>query len=364
MRRYHRGIRLLVVLLAAVLVASVGSGVLQATAARVSVLSMKVDRPSISLQVGARAVFAVTVDPRVALSRPVSLTVTGAPKHSDVTIKSSPMTPGLPSVVSVQTSPSTRLGSYDITVTGESGAYHQSKTVRLQVLSSTGLRLVLSPPARSIVAGGTTTYDLTINRAANLRTNDGRVKEPVTLKVSWLPKGVKATVSPRKVVRGDTATITITTTGKTRPGTYRFVVEGRARGIYGWAYAYLTVRPQDNRTFTISGSADRLLAPGAPSGAMDLALTNPANAALKVTSLTVTVTGTNHAGCGPENYAVTAYGGPFPLAVPANSTRTLQQLGVPRAQWPQVAMLNLPVNQDACKGATVQLHLAGTGSDS
>jgi hypothetical protein len=105
-----------------------------------------------------------------------------------------------------------------------------------------------------------------------------------------------------------------------------------------------------------------VLAPGAPSAAVDLAITNPFTAAMTVTALGVSVTGTSISACAVGNYDVTAYSGPFPLTIPPGTTRTLSQLGVPRAQWPQVQMLNLPANQDACKGATVQLHYSGTGS--
>ena len=44
-----------------------------------------------------------------------------------------------------------------------------------------------------------------------------------------------------------------------------------------------------------------------------------------------------------------------PFASSTRMTRSLSQLGIGEAQWPEVEMINLPVNQDACKGATFQL---------
>jgi hypothetical protein len=47
--------------------------------------------------------------------------------------------------------------------------------------------------------------------------------------------------------------------------------------------------------------------------------------------------------------------------VPANSTATLGGLGGAASAMPRVKMLDLPVNQDACKSAQLALSYAGTG---
>jgi hypothetical protein len=48
--------------------------------------------------------------------------------------------------------------------------------------------------------------------------------------------------------------------------------------------------------------------------------------------------------------------------VPASSTRTLAELGVPAAQWPQISIIDLPTNQDGCRTASVTLAYAGTAT--
>jgi hypothetical protein len=354
-KRYRGSLRLLVVLLAAVLAASVGSTALRPTATTVGVgLSITADQTSVGVAAGAQALVAVNVSQPGSWVGPISLSVTGAPIGAHVGITPNPMIPGIPAVVSVLTAASTPVGSYYLKVTATSGAHTATVTVILVVSLPTGFTMLMSPSSRTIVDGESTTYDLSINR--------GLLAGPIALKLSGVPANATATVTPGLSILGNSAKVKISTATNVVPGTYLITVKGSSLLAAASASAYLIVLPQTYPDFAISGAADRVLAPGAPSGAVNLAITNPFGATMTVTDLGVAVTSTDKPGCGAGNYQVTAYSGPASLTIPPNSTKTLQQLGVPRAQWPQVEMLNLPVNQDACKTATVQLHFSGTGS--
>jgi hypothetical protein len=357
LRSWHGRVRLLVVLCAALLAASVGSVALRPTATTVTAgLSLSVDRSSVGVTVGADALFAVSVSEPGSLLGPVALSVTGAPIGAHVSILPNPVPAGLPAIVVVSTSASTPVGSYVLTIVATSGSSHQSVTVLLTVSLPTGFTMTLDPPVATVVDGESTSYHLTLKR--------GLLAGPIGLKLSGVPEFATASVSPSLSLLGNSATIKVSTATNVVPGVYLLTVKGTALLASGTASAYLIVQPQAFPNFPITGTADRVLAPGAPSGAINLAITNPFSAPMTVTALGATVTGTDKPGCAAGNYVVTAYAGPAALTVPANSTRTLQQLGVPRAQWPQLTMPNLPVNQDACKGATVQLHYSGTGSGS
>jgi hypothetical protein len=111
------------------------------------------------------------------------------------------------------------------------------------------------------------------------------------------------------------------------------------------------------------------------SSPLNLSFANPYNfsGGLKILSVTVTVQqgtskdGQANPGCiGPDNIAVTqATFAPAPASpptVPRNSTKSLSDLGVPSAQWPQISMLNQPWNQDACKGTTFNFSYTGTAT--
>ena len=50
------------------------------------------------------------------------------------------------------------------------------------------------------------------------------------------------------------------------------------------------------------------------------------------------------------------------LTIPANTTESLSDLGVPQSDWPVLSMINNNVNQDNCVNATLNLGFTGTAS--
>lgn len=352
----HSGrIRLLVLLVAALLATTLGSSAVQPTATTVGAdLGITVDRSSVGITVGSQAVVAVTVSQPGSVLGPIHLGVSGLPLGATVAILPNPAINGVPAVVAVQTSASTPLGSHLLKITATSGSQSASVTVKLNVTLSTGFAMVLAPPLATVVDGQATSYTLTVNR--------GLLAGPISLSVTGVPQFATATVSPSLSLLGNTATVKISTATNVVPGTYLITVKGQSLLASATASAYLTVVPQSFADFPIEGTPDRTLAPGSEPAAIDLRLTNPFGAPMTVTGLGVALDATDVAGCGIDNYAVVPYDGPPALVVPAHSTRSLSQLGVPREDWPQVRMLNLPTNQDQCKGAVVQLSYSGTGN--
>ena len=47
------------------------------------------------------------------------------------------------------------------------------------------------------------------------------------------------------------------------------------------------------------------------------------------------------------------------VVVPGSSSETLSALGVPQACWPVLTMSDLPIDQNACAGATFELMYLG-----
>ena len=128
-------------------------------------------------------------------------------------------------------------------------------------------------------------------------------------------------------------------------------------------------------SFGISGSITGvLLAPGAPPQPLNLVFTNPYNNSGGINILGVTITvqhattkdGAPNGDCdGPENLTVTdGSPTPWPLNVPRRSTKSLDERGIDPTQWPQVQMLNLATNQDACKDTTFTFTYTGTATNS
>jgi hypothetical protein len=134
-----------------------------------------------------------------------------------------------------------------------------------------------------------------------------------------------------------------------------------AAGNQGNETAYhWTIKKLQGAPFNISGSATSTLYPGGPASPIDLVFENPNTSPITVNSVTVSISGTSAALCGAENFTMDQQLQATPV-VPAGSTRSLSQLGVPQSQWPQLRMVGNG-NQDACQNATVNLAYAGTAT--
>jgi hypothetical protein len=150
-------------------------------------------------------------------------------------------------------------------------------------------------------------------------------------------------------------------------GTHRFEVRAvDATGVSGAAsYGWTITRSG----FGISGDAEGLLFPGV-TRPLNLVVTNPYSNAhgIDIGEITISVANAtvrdgqpNPACDGPTNVTVTP-GSAWPVNVPRNSTRSLEQLGVAESAWPQVTMVNLPTNQDACKNTTFTFIYSGSAT--
>ena len=124
--------------------------------------------------------------------------------------------------------------------------------------------------------------------------------------------------------------------------------------------------------YVISGDFNNQLFPAGTAQPIDLSFSNPnvgsggsGGSGVIVNSLTVTiqsVTGPNITivrPCAALDFAVTQFSGALPFYIPQGAS-SLSSLGFASGAWPTLRLINRPVNQDGCKGATV--HLAYTGA--
>jgi len=119
--------------------------------------------------------------------------------------------------------------------------------------------------------------------------------------------------------------------------------------------------------FAITGDFQGPLEPGA-SRAIDLQITNPNASPLVVTQLTASVRAlsapqaTAALPCTLSEFSVRQFSGHLPLTVPASSTTSLAELGIPAAQWPQISLIDLPTDQNGCQAASLTLAYAGVAT--
>lgn len=119
-------------------------------------------------------------------------------------------------------------------------------------------------------------------------------------------------------------------------------------------------------SFTIGGNPAQAISPGA-GAPLNLRLTNPHTTPLSVTDLRVKVQKVNAPNadlthpCTMGDFAVKQNLSHHKITLPARSTRTLNNLGIPAAMWPQLRMLDLGVDQDGCKAASLTLSYTASG---
>jgi hypothetical protein len=125
-------------------------------------------------------------------------------------------------------------------------------------------------------------------------------------------------------------------------------------------YSWRATPSTSGQPFTLSGGYAGLLYPGKTAN-LSLRVANPNGEAILVESIIVTIQpGSTKPGCdGPANLQITPsnVSAANPLTVPANGSVTLPSGAV---SAPQVTMKNLPMNQDACKGATFSFAYSGS----
>ena len=254
-------------------------------------------------------------------------------------------------VLTLRTSGWTPYGTRRVRILATGGGVSRTFALTLTVTPNSMRRFSLRvTPARRVVAqGAAATYRVRVDRAARFHLR-------VLRRVSGLPRGARASWTR--------ASVTVKTTADQQPGSYRLVLEGSSRvgGRMVRRNAVVVLSVVKARRFQITGDLSTRLYPGV-GAPLDLVLTNPNRFDLRVIALSVRVgANTSRTWCsGDENYAVSQYGGTYPLLLRPGSTR-LSSLAAGSWRWPRISMRDLPTNQDACRGAVVALTYRGTAT--
>jgi len=219
------------------------------------------------------------------------------------------------------------------------------------------LSIRAAPLTRLAVRGDLVEFRVRIRRR-------GRSKVRLSV-LDGVPSGSTASFSPRST-RKAVSTLTIHTTGA-RAGGHRVRLLARSGRRRATAAINLIVSSPAPTNFTISGDLQTPLIPGS-SAPLDLALTNPGPADVAITDLSVSVTGVSAPQesasfpCSTDDFEVSQFSGGYGFTLASSSTARLSELGFTGEQWPEVAMVNHPMNQNGCKGASLTLSFAGTAT--
>jgi uncharacterized membrane protein len=136
-------------------------------------------------------------------------------------------------------------GSYRLALTGTSGSITRSAYVTLVIPTPPNFTLAASPTSRSVPAGASTTYTVTVGAQNGFTGN-------VALSLGGLPSNVgTASFTPATIAGAGTAQLSVATPATAPPGTYSLTVTGTSGSITRSATITLMVTPRD---FTFSAS--------------------------------------------------------------------------------------------------------------
>jgi hypothetical protein len=119
--------------------------------------------------------------------------------------------------------------------------------------------------------------------------------------------------------------------------------------------------------FSVSGNLENALAPGVEVP-LDLIISNKHSYPVRMRALVVTVASVDngstdpHNQCAVTNFSVTQAVGIAPIMLKPHSRVSLASLGVTKAHWPKVRMLQVSKRtQEECKSARVTLEYSAPG---
>jgi hypothetical protein len=285
---------------------------------------------------------------------------------------------------------------------GAAAAFAAVVVNRPAPLPTRALPIRVLPASRTVIPGASVRYTVRVTRDDHRATGlSGRTR--LRIRRAGLPAGSHASFSGARahsagLVPLQRTTLTITTAAGTPPGTYEVRLGARRPHRRGSAKVKLVVSaptvtapsgpaPAEAATsvvlpvvpptppvptvpdaFTVTGSLTSPLTPGTGER-LDLTLTNRESTDLAIANLRVQVAAVNgpqrdsvHP-CEPDDFSVEQFSGASGFRLPAASSAELGELGFDRSEWPTVSMLDRPVNQDGCKGATLSLSFTGSATE-
>jgi hypothetical protein len=254
------------------------------------------------------------------------------------------------------------------------------------------LSIHAEPSSRTVAPGVSAQFSVRVTRRHS-RPNGLGLSGRTSLHVATaLPSGAGVSFAPQRGLASresphHSTTLTVTTAVNTPPGTYKLrvqahrphrsdstsislIVSGSGNSVGASPLGSPASTPQLTTpdAFTIAGVLPHPLTPGA-AAPLDLTLVNQESIDLSISGLSVQVasisgpqTDPTHP-CSASDFSVEQFSETPGFTLPASSTVSLSELGFTPTEWPEVSMLNLPVNQDGCKQASLSLSFSGTATE-
>lgn len=194
--------------------------------------SLSASPSSQSVNPGGGTSYNVAINPIGGFSDQVTLSLTGQPGGVTPTFTPNPATSS--ATLSLNTSATTPVGTYTLTITGVDGGLSHSTTVTL-VVALPDFTLVASPSSSTVSPGGSANFTVVIAPIAGF---GGQV----TFGVTGLPANTTNNgFNPNPAT--SSSTLTVTTSSTTPPGTFPLTITGVSGVLSHSAQVSLTVTP-------------------------------------------------------------------------------------------------------------------------
>jgi uncharacterized membrane protein len=193
--------------------------------------SVSVTPATQSAAVGASASFTTAVTALNGFSSSVDLTISGLPVGAGATFTPASIPGSGSASLSISSSSSTPPGSYPLVVTGTSGALSHTANLTLNV---TDFSVSATPATQSTIVGASAAFTATVSALSGF-------SGAVGLSVSGLPVGAGATFTPASINGSGSASLSISTSSSTPPGSYLLVITGTSGALSHTANLTLNV---------------------------------------------------------------------------------------------------------------------------
>ena len=210
---------------------------------------------SLSTSPGGGGAATVTVSPVAGFAGQVSLAVSGLPAGAGSTLVPDHLEGGGGSAqLTVTTSGATPPGTYQVVVSGTSGALTRQATLVLVVEPPPpppDFTLTISPASATTTAGGNAAYTVSVGAVSGFAGS-------VALAFDGRPSGATGSFSPATIGGSGTSVLTVTTSAATPPGTSTLTVTGTSGALTHAASASLVVQapPTEQTLFPASATVE------------------------------------------------------------------------------------------------------------
>ena len=190
---------------------------------------------SSSISPGTATSFAVNVQASGGFNSAVGFSVTGLPTGASAAFSPTSVTGSGSSTMTINSSSSTPLGSYPLTITATSGSLAHTASVTLNVSAAADFTLTATPSTLTIARKSQGTYTVSIGAVNGF-------SGTVALSVSGVPSRTSSSFSPSTVTGSGTSQLTISVNKPAQPGTYPLVINGSSGNLSHSANVTLAIQ--------------------------------------------------------------------------------------------------------------------------